>query len=195
MIDPTELFNQNREWAEQIARRVLSQLPDYFRIYHSEDLIQEAQMELWRQARKYKPEGANANVPFRGAAYIAIRGAVLMKCRRNEYEYATRVHRVDDRTNTDEDRPSEFLERPVARRAPERAFRPSLSAEREAWLGANLRELPVVQRYLFLRVYRHGADIEELARTWQVSSSRLAAHLATAVRSLRIRLKAVNARA
>lgn len=65
-----------------IARRLARQLPPSFDM---EDLGQEGLIALWRYAQSYNPA---KNDNFRGYAYLGIRGAMLMKCRRKEWTAA-----------------------------------------------------------------------------------------------------------
>lgn len=78
-----ELFAENVEWCNGIARKLSRQLPQAF---EWEDLAQEGLMALWKAANSYS---ADRNDNFRGYAYISVRGAMLMKTRRKHWKAAT----------------------------------------------------------------------------------------------------------
>jgi RNA polymerase sigma factor (sigma-70 family) len=77
------LFHENIAWAEGIARNVHRKLPPSFDLA---DLEQEARIAHWRRVEAYDP-ARNSN--YRAFAFLAIRGAVLMACRRKAWREAT----------------------------------------------------------------------------------------------------------
>jgi len=87
-LDRQALFSENVSWVRGIARSVKKTLPASFDF---EDLVQEGLIEMWRRAQIYDP---TVNDSFQAYAYMAVRGAMLMKCRRRHWLDATadRVH-------------------------------------------------------------------------------------------------------
>lgn len=77
------LFKENIQWAEKIALNVKRKLPPSFDI---EDLTQTALIAHWKCVEAYDPA---RNDNYRAYAYLIIRGAVLMSCRRKAYKEAT----------------------------------------------------------------------------------------------------------
>jgi RNA polymerase sigma factor (sigma-70 family) len=63
-------------WADQVATNVHRRLPKFFDL---DDLKQEARLAAWRKTLTYDPA---MNDSFQGYAFLAVRGACLMICRR-----------------------------------------------------------------------------------------------------------------
>lgn len=80
---PSTLFHENLDWAAAIGRRLTKRLPPSF---DKDDLVQVALIEHWRRSQMYD---SSTGVPYRAYAYTAVRGAVLMSCRRKHYREAT----------------------------------------------------------------------------------------------------------
>jgi RNA polymerase sigma factor (sigma-70 family) len=99
-----DLFNHkpHQEWARRVARSEWRGLPPSFAL---EDLEQEALIAMWKQSERYDPSRA---VPFQAFAYRAVRGAILMACRRRPYREAThdelklKDHPTDTRPNAEQ---------------------------------------------------------------------------------------------
>jgi len=77
------LFEEHLEWAANGGRSVARGLPPSF---DPDDLQQIAVIEHWRRVELYD---GSTGVPYRAYAYLPIRGAVLMTCRRKHYREAT----------------------------------------------------------------------------------------------------------
>jgi RNA polymerase sigma factor (sigma-70 family) len=82
-LDRDALFRTHLDWAAAIACNVHRKMPPSFEL---DDLVQSAYIELWKRTRLYDPQ---RNDSFQGFAYLPIRGAVLMGCRRRHYREAT----------------------------------------------------------------------------------------------------------
>jgi RNA polymerase sigma factor (sigma-70 family) len=82
-IDPP--FSKNLKWAAAIAKNVWRKLPPCFDL---QDLQQEARIKLWKCCQAFDPNNLDG-VPFKGFAYIYIRGACLMSVRRRHWTEAT----------------------------------------------------------------------------------------------------------
>src|ERR1700675_2133617 len=81
--DISRLFEENLPWAERQARLLKRGLPPSFDV---QDLLQIARIEHWRQVQSFD---ASRGVPYQGYACAAVRGAVLMACRRRHFREAT----------------------------------------------------------------------------------------------------------
>jgi RNA polymerase sigma factor (sigma-70 family) len=155
------LFELHRPWAESIGRSVKRGLPPSFDI---DDLEQEARIQHWRCVGVFDP---GRGVPYRAFAYFAIRGAVLMSCRRGHYREATHepligVH-LDGRGA-----PDELLIRRQERRnvAGPREYRQRVK------LRVALASLPAEDSDLVRQVLA-GADVVELERSAPGTRTRL----------------------
>src|SRR5579862_4320825 len=73
------LFEEHFDWAANVGRSVARCMPPSF---DPDDLSQIAVIEHWRRVELYD---RTTGVPYRAYAYQAIRGAVLMSCRRRHY--------------------------------------------------------------------------------------------------------------
>src|ERR1700733_13710312 len=87
------LFREHLDWAASVGRNVARGLPPSFDL---DDLQQIAVIEHWRRVDLY--DGASG-VPYRAYAYLAIRGAVLMACRRKAYREATHDELPEEKRN------------------------------------------------------------------------------------------------
>lgn len=72
-----------QEWVRRLERSEWRSLPPSFAL---ENLEQEAPIAPWRSSEKYDP---SRNDNFRAFAYLAVKAAVLMACRRRHYKNAT----------------------------------------------------------------------------------------------------------
>lgn len=169
------LFEEHLDWAERLARAGRRKLPPSFDVA---DLQQEARLELWRQVQRFD---ASLGVPFRGFAYFAVRGAVLMACRRKQYREATHEelkatsHHVDKHL-----RPDELL---IAREEWRNRLGPKLYRKRRKVLAA-LQRIPAEAAHLVRMVYLEGSDMDELERLAPGSKLRLARALQTLRRAV-----------
>ena len=148
-----QLFEQNLEWAAKVARSVARKLPPSFDI---SDLEQEARLETWKRAQSYDPANTKGT-PFQAYAYLAVRGAVLMACRRRAWKAGT-AEAISKSEVSDAPRPDELIQSQQEDEA-DREKR----AQQRAWLLREIRKLPPVAAYLMRRVYIDGADVGELA--------------------------------
>ena len=166
MPDPAlALFEEHRGWASKIARNLARKLPPSFDLA---DLEQEAHIALWRRAQAYD-QAKNDN--FRGYAYLAVHGAVLMVCRRRHWTEATHeplkvASEMSDGTLS--------LETALLNREERRArMRRLLSAK-----SASDPEAMVIIRMILMS----GAEVAEVARTLQVRPHVLVRRLQVAFR-------------
>jgi hypothetical protein len=79
----TTVFEANLQWAVSVVRRARQHLPPSFDVA---DLEQAARIEHWKRSQLYAP---STHVPYQAYALRAVRGAVLMTCRRKEYRERT----------------------------------------------------------------------------------------------------------
>lgn len=178
---PCQLFHPNIPWAETIAGNVARKLPPSF---DAPDLGQEALIELWKRAQSYDPvvharTHGSATNQFQGYAYLAIRGACLMACRRRAYRDATHEEIVHDH-GSHEMRADERL---IARHEGQKLRRSQL--RKLARVKDVITTLPDFEAYLVRRVYLDGTDIEDVAAQWGQHRVVFARRLASAVRRLR----------
>jgi RNA polymerase sigma factor (sigma-70 family) len=180
-VTAREIFDANLEWAAVIARNVARKLPPSF---DAGDLVQEAHIELWKRAQSYDPvihartHGSAAN-QFQGYAYLAVRGACLMACRRRAYRDSTHEEIVHDH-GSHEARADERL---IARHDDKNLRRCQL--RKLTSVKVLIETLPGFEAYLVRRIYLDGTDIEDMAVTCGQPRQVLARRLASAVRRLR----------
>jgi RNA polymerase sigma factor (sigma-70 family) len=179
--DPYEVFRENTTWATAVARGVWRKLPEGFDI---EDLVQEANLAMWKKAKQWDPR---KNSSFQGFAMTYVRGAVLMKCRRNAWFNATLVQSTptpamsDGSANPLEERPDtgEAPEVTANRERGERLY----VAERLA--AAHLLDvLPLNERHVFERCYLDGVSSDRVAQEMGEEKAKLARILSSAVRRM-----------
>lgn len=168
------LFEKHLPWAEAIAREVKRGLPPSFDV---QDLEQAARIEHWRRVQSYDPARNNE---YRGYAYLAIRGAVLMSCRRKEYRERTHdelhARHVDPRPLPDQI----LLEREERRNCSGPRERRKLAKVRAA-----MATLPAADAYLLRRVFLENVDAEALGAAWFSDPKVLRGRLSKAMARLR----------
>lgn len=167
-LDRDSLFSDNLPWAVGIARNIHRSVPPSFAM---DDLVQEARIELWKQAQKFD---LARGVPFQGFAYLAVRGAVLMFVRRRNWTEAVMdevdVSHVD--TTPLPDAQMIAAEEPEEERDMEK-------------LRAAIAFLSPAEAHLVRRVYFDGIEREDLARTWGMSKETVSRRLRAAVRQIK----------
>jgi RNA polymerase sigma factor (sigma-70 family) len=178
-MQPTErhvpsLFEANLPWAFNVARSARWMLPPSFDVA---DLEQAARIEHWKRSMLYDP---STRVPYQAYAYMAVRGAVLMACRRREYREATHEPLKDNRVD-ERPRPDDAL---IAREEWRNRTGPR-ERRRSAKLQELLGELPAADAYLVRRLCIDGADVNSLARTWSATPERIRKRLSLAMRALK----------
>lgn len=171
-----ELFNSNLSWAHEIARKEHKHLPPSFDL---EDLQQVAAIEHWKRSGMYD---AARNDSYQGYAYRAVRGAVLMACRRKHWTAATSeelpLNQVDEAPSAEE----------VLISRQEAAVSIAELDERRTMVLNYIRLIPQErwwEAYLLRRVYLDGEDLRELAAKFEMEYAGLARRLAIAVRYLK----------
>jgi DNA-directed RNA polymerase specialized sigma24 family protein len=174
------LFEEHFEWAASVGQSVGRNLPPSFDV---QDLIQIALIQHWRCVENYDAtpgHGYTCGVPYRLYAYQAIKGAVLMSCRRKNYREATHEelngHYVDERG-----RPDAML---LARENWRNQLGPQLYRKRVK-VRAAFEVLPAADAYLVRRIFLEGADMDVLARAWQMDEKAFARLVGAAVRRLK----------
>lgn len=167
-----QLVEENMGWAATIARNVSRNLPPSFDI---SDLEQEAYIALWRVAEKFD---VSRGVPFRGYAYMAVRGAVLMACRRRSYTAATSDELEGDYAC---ERPSIETEMHERNEREKTRWKNSKRRKRTAEL---MEQLPYFEQFLVKRVYLDGEDVADLAASWLMDVGALKKRLRGGVRML-----------
>lgn len=168
------LFTEHLDWAVEIAASVKRKLPPSFDI---EDLQQTARIEHWKRCESYDPK---SGVPYRAYAYVWIRGAVLMSCRRRNYTDNT--HQELDGVHIDK--------RPLQDEAMlAREERRNVSGPRERRKLAKATELigklSPADAYLVKRVYLEGQDPVMLAKLWGGNPKVMGRRLSKAVAKLK----------
>jgi RNA polymerase sigma factor (sigma-70 family) len=203
------LFEEHLEWAASVGQSVGRHLPPSFDV---QDLIQIALIQHWRCVENFDAtpgHGYTCGVPYRLYAYPAIRGAVLMSCRRRHYREAThqsltaysvtramelRSGRHAGPIQTDvlpneriydpvdeRARPDEML---LAREKQRNSTGPREWRQRKRILDS-LARLGPADAYLLRRVFLDGAEAAALARAWQMDEKAFARLVGAAVRRLR----------
>jgi RNA polymerase sigma factor (sigma-70 family) len=157
-----------------VARSVGRHLPPCFALA---DLEQEARIEHWKRSQLWNPA---TGVPYQAYAYMAVRGAVLMACRRREYREATHEELTGQHVDA-RPRPDDAL---IAREEWRNHTGPR-ERRRSAKLQQLLGELPAADGYLVRRVFLEGADVETLAQTWGATPERIRHRLSSAMRALK----------
>lgn len=162
------LFHEHLEWSKKIAARVHKQLPPSFAI---DDLEQEAAIALWDRAQRYEPL---ANDNFRGYAYLWIRGAILMKCRRRAFKDAT-ADELDPLTPASSHGPEQLLAATAAETTHALNER-----KRRRWIVDQLAKFPkslALDAYVVRRIHVDGWTIEEAAGATGLTIAALTARL------------------
>lgn len=170
-----ELFDTHLEWAAVIARNVARKLPPSF---DAGDLIQEAHIELWKRAQSYDPL-VHKKVPFQGYAYLPIRGACLMACRRRAYRDATHEEIVHDHSSHEVRADERLIAKHDGRNLRRSQLRKLTSVK------VLIEQLPGFEAYLVRRIYLDGIDVEDMAVTCGQPKQVLARRVASAVRRLK----------
>lgn len=171
-----ELFAAHLAWAHEIARKEHRHLPPSFDV---EDLQQVAAIEHWKRTGSYDETRNNS---YQGYAYLAVRGAVLMACRRRHWVAATSeelpMNQVDDAPSAEEQLIAE-----------EEGHVSYLEAEHNRAIVLDYIRLIPQERwweaYLLRRVYLEGEDLRVLAANFEMEYVGLARRLAIAVRYLK----------
>jgi RNA polymerase sigma factor (sigma-70 family) len=169
----------NQEWARRVARSEWRGLPPSFAL---EDLEQEALIAMWKQCERYNPSRA---IPFQAFAYMAVRGTVLMACRRRHYKEATheelkaRHYPVDEHPDPEQ----ALIEREPER--PEEQIRNQRRPYRKKEVVGLLAGLPAADAFLVKRAFIDGVPVETLAKLWGIPAYRMQRRLNNAVRLLR----------
>lgn len=164
----------HQEWALRVARSEWRGLPPSFAL---EDLEQEALIAMWQQSQRFDPE---RRVPFQAFAYPAVRGAVLMACRRRHYRDAThdelkaKHYPVDTRPHP---------ERALLERREEKLKNQRL-AYRLQKVQALMADLSAADAFLVKRAFIDGEPVETLAELWGVPEKQMRRRLIHAVRML-----------
>jgi DNA-directed RNA polymerase specialized sigma24 family protein len=177
----SELFEAHLDWAAKIGRNVGRVLPPSF---DEADLQQIAVIEHWRRVELYK---SSTGVPYRAYAYLPIKCAVLMACRRRNYKESTHDELKNGETLIDRSpRPDQET---LAREECRRAVGSPRYLQRLRVLMA-LSHLPAEDADL-VRQALAGASFEEL----QLSTPDAKKRLARAVQRLRRQLGLTRSRA
>lgn len=169
------LFNEHLAWARGIARKIARSLPPSFDL---DDLEQECLLEMWKRTETYD---VRLNGNFRGYAYLAVRGAALMKCRRRHYTDAT-GEEIEDGIDTRVDVHQQYQQGIDDKRTARR------HAERRRRVLKRLDEFPPAQAleaYLVRNVYLGEIEIEEAMQVTGMSREAITKRLASAVRMLK----------
>jgi RNA polymerase sigma factor (sigma-70 family) len=202
-FDRSALFEEHLSWAAAIAKNVHRKLPPSFDI---DDLTQEAHIALWRRCQLYDPQNERG-VPFQGYAYVYVRGACLMHCRRRNWREATHLGlgssgEADHPTTLNIKGASDGMERwsigrkgTIARTAADRRATPEqvlqLRQEEEIEHDRLVRFFsaippPVPAGIVLVRIICvEGEDLEALARKRGISTKYLVRKLNSGVRQLR----------
>lgn len=170
-----QLFEQNEEWAKGIARAIMRKLPPSFEVA---DLEQECLLELWKRTETYD-KSKNGN--FRGYAYVWVRGAALMTCRRRHYIAATGEEiedGIDSRPNVHEQLENRQEEKREARRDSRRRARVLKALDRFPPASA-------LEAYLIRNVYLGEIEIDEAQKVTGMSAQAIRKRLASGIRMLR----------
>jgi RNA polymerase sigma factor (sigma-70 family) len=167
-----QLVKDNWDWAADIAHKASHNLPPSFDI---SDLEQEAYIALWRQAEKFDE---SRGVPFRGYAYMAVRGAVLMSVRRRNYTASTADELAGDYADYWPSPEIELLDQEDRERVRWRD-----SKRRKRVLGL-MEQLPQFEQFLIKRAYLDGDALEDLAEVWGMDAMLLKKRLRCGVRML-----------
>lgn len=169
-----DLFREHIDWVVSIAESVARGMPPSFDV---EDLKQLARIEHWRCVQRYDP---SRGVPYRAFAYFAIRGAVLMGCRRKHYREATHEELSLDHADNSARADVALLRREAQRNVLGPRARRKLDKVRAA-----LGNLSAVDAYLVRRVYLEDADEEALSKLWNIDSKAMGRRLRAAVGKLK----------
>lgn len=168
-MDREALFNDNLKWAEGIARNVARKLPSGFDV---KDLEQEARIEHWKRCQTYD---GSTGVPYQGYAFMAVRGAVLMICRRRNWDEAMHGEVSDNQLD---ERP---LPDAVAIAAQEES---NAAARRTAAIERAVAKLPEHAAY-WLNQYLNRVSAAVLAKAWGVSETVIKHRFHSASRKLK----------
>lgn len=172
-MDRSQLFSENMPWARDIAKKVHQTLPASFEL---DDLEQEALLEHSKRVGLYDPE---KNGSYQGYAYLWVKGAVLMACRRGNWRAATtepiRPDYVDAAPLQDQRIDDARVERSDAIR----------SERQRRWVQGRLKLLPPGVAYLVRRVYLDGVDPKDLVLWLNKPYPAIARRLALGVRLLK----------
>lgn len=176
LAESLELFDRHLAWSRAIARKVHASLPPSFSV---DDLAQEAAIELWKRCQAYDPMKNNE---FRGYAYLAVRGAVLMSVRRRAFVEAT-ADELDPATPAAAGHSPavQYQERVDERDAIEEMRR------RRRWVRDQLPRFPyeaTFQAHCVRRIIVEDNEIEKLAAAWQMPEQRVNAALQGGIRRL-----------
>jgi RNA polymerase sigma factor (sigma-70 family) len=178
---PACLFDHthHQEWARRVARAEWRGLPPSFAL---EDLEQEAMIAMWKQSQRYDP---SREVPFQAFAYLAVKGAVLMACRRRRYKDATHDELKPKHYPVDEspDPERELIEREPA--SCEENIRNQRRPYRRKEVAGLLAKLPAADAFVVKRAVIEGMPVEMLAKLWGTPPDRMRKRLANALRMLR----------
>ena len=170
-----QLFERHQKWAIAIARNVARKLPPSFDV---SDLEQEALIEHWKRAQLYDQQNIRGT-PYQAYAYLAVRGAVLMACRRRAWKEAT-AEQISEAELDGALQPDAQL---MANQEATRTKR-KLSRQRRWLLGA-IDELPALDAYLIRRVYVDEVTVEAMAELVCIEKGALARRLALIVKRLK----------
>lgn len=159
-----------------IAEKIARSLPPSFDVA---DLKQEALLGLWKALARYDPV-KNDNV--RGYAYLAVRGAVLMKCRRKYYTAEMGEELPEDELSLNP-APDVQLDAQRARIREERRLR---RQRRDVELRmAKLPQSANLEEFVLRRVFLEGNDVEFVAEALGCSTARVRRALAAGIRMLK----------
>ena len=176
LAESLELFDRHLAWSRAIARKVHTSLPPSFTV---DDLAQEAAIELWKRCQSYDPAKNNE---FRGYAYLAVRGAVLMSVRRRAFAEAT-ADELDPAT------PAAASQSPAAQYQQAVEERDALEELRRhrRWVRDQLPRFPykaAFDCYCVRRVIVEAMEPSKLSESWGIPEQRINAALVRGARRL-----------
>lgn len=205
-ISAQRLFDKNVPWASTIVRNVVRRLPPCF---ETDDLLQEALMELWKRALLYqenngRPGKDPKGTPFRAYAYMYVRGACLMSVRRRNW---TEAHHQSLATPVLEDRgvvnrsdrlgtsrfasvaepasPAPDPETTLAEKRDRKNVSGPKAYRRRQRLLREIDKLSPVDAHLITKTYIEERDLDELAKLAGVERTVLSRRLAGIVKRLK----------
>ena len=187
------IFDENLPWALKIARSVIRKLPPSF---ESDDVLQEARIELWRRAQLYQENngrpGKDPNgTPFQAYAYLAVRGACLMSVRRKNWTEAQHLA-LESASAEDEHSlvpepasPTPDPETQLAKKRERKNITGPREYRRRRWLLKQIDRLAPVDAHLIKATYIEERDLAELAKLQGVDRTVLSRRLAGIVKRLK----------
>lgn len=165
-----ELSADDLAWAASVARAYAARVPSHFAV---DELIQLAQIQVWMERKKYKPE-EHPGVPFRAYAWQAVRGACRMAVRRRRWNeaFSPSVEDVDE-------------PEALAAKCPDELFEQRKAVAR---VDDAVNALPAKMRKLIELRYSDGLTVREAALKLGITETRATSLHATAIQRLRGKL-------